>query len=223
MVSNWYLVAALSTSNGAKTSDRLRYNCTKLSNLQLFTLEFTLPENRFQHGAASSERRWDGKNPLRFTVFCLSKCAEPRMLWEHWINRFKWGVITNHAFNTTFYFAKRLTTAQITAVPPEVLEKTRVEVEQTLVFNLYQCLRERGQDELHNRKPHLDLGTTRYPRIPDEFKEIFKNERNETFETYLLFSRKQRGKGITRTISFFIKWTRGQLQSWYAGTSDFTG
>ena len=50
----------------------------------------------------------------------------------------------------------------------------------------------RGQDELHNRKPHLDLATTRYPRVLDEFESVFRKERNETFETYQLLSRKQR-------------------------------
>ena len=107
------------------------------------------------------------------------------MLWEHWINRFTWGVIDKHAFNpTSFYFAKTLRTAQITGLPSEVLKKNRVEAEQTLVSNLYLCLGERGQDDLKNRRPHLDLATTRYPRILDELEAIFKKKRNETFETY---------------------------------------
>ena len=67
-----------------------------------------------------------------------------------------------------------------------------MEAEQTLISNLYLCLGERGQDELHNRKPHLDLATTRYPRVLDEFESVFRKERNETFETYQLLSRKQR-------------------------------
>ena len=50
-------------------------------------------------------------------------------------------------------------------------------------------LGERGQDELHNRKPRLDLANTRYLRILDEFEQ---KERNETFENYQLLSRKQR-------------------------------
>ena len=53
-------------------------------------------------------------------------------------------------------------------------------------------LGERGQDELNNRKPHLDLAATRYPRDLDEFETVFKKERNETFEMYQLLSRKQR-------------------------------
>ena len=51
---------------------------------------------------------------------------------------------------------------------------------------------ERGQDKLHNRKPHLDLAVTRYPQLLDEFESVFKKERNETFETCQLLSRKQR-------------------------------
>ena len=73
-----------------------------------------------------------------------------------------------------------------------VIGKNRLEAEQNLISNLYLCLGERGQDELHNRKPHLDLAATRYPRVLDEFESVFKKERNETFETYQLLSRKQR-------------------------------
>ena len=115
------------------------------------------------------------------------------MLWEHWITRFTWGVIAKHSFNpTAFYFDRTLTSAQITDLPQEVNGKNRLEAEQTLISNLYLCLGERGQDELHNRKPHLDLATTRYPRVLDEFENVFRKERNETFETYQLLSRKQR-------------------------------
>ena len=134
-----------------------------------------------------------GKNPLGITAFWPSKCTEAPMLWEHWITRFTWGVIAKHSFNpTAFYFANTLTEAQITGLPEEVNGKNRVEAEQTLISNLYLCLGERGQDELHNRKPHLDLATTRYPRVLDEFESVFRKERNETFETYQLLSRKQR-------------------------------
>ena len=51
---------------------------------------------------------------------------------------------------------------------------------------------ERGENELHNRKPHQDLATSRYPRVLDEFESVFKKERNEKFETCKLLSRKQR-------------------------------
>ena len=134
-----------------------------------------------------------GKNPLGITAFWPSKCTEAPMLWEHWITRFTWGVIAKYSFNpTAFYFDRTLTAAQITDLPEEVNGKNRLEAEQTLISNLYLCLGERGQDELHNRKPHLDLATTRYPRVLDEFENVFRKERNETFETYQLLSRKQR-------------------------------
>ena len=61
-----------------------------------------------------------------------------------------------------------------------------------LISNLYLCLGERGQDKLRNRKPYLDLTVTQYPRVLDEFESVFKKERNETFETCQLLSRKQR-------------------------------
>ena len=93
---------------------------------------------------------------------------------------------------TAFYFNRALTAAQIADLPEEVNGKNRLEAEHTLISNLYLCLGERGQDELHNRKPHLDLAITRYPRVLDEFESVFKKERNETFETYQLLSRKQR-------------------------------
>ena len=134
-----------------------------------------------------------GKSPLGITAFWPSKCTEAPMLWEHWITRFTWGVIAKHSFNpTAFYFDRTLTAAQITDLSEEVNGKNRLEAEQTLISNLYLCLGERGQDELHNRKPHLDLATTRYPRVLDEFENVFRKERNETFETYQLLSRKQR-------------------------------
>ena len=134
-----------------------------------------------------------GKNPLGITAFWPSKCTEAPMLWEHWITRFTWGVIAKHSFNpTAFYFDRTLTAAQITDLPEELRGKNRLEAEQTLISNLYLCLGERGQDEFHNRKPHLDLATTRYPRVLDEFESVFRKERNETFETYQLLSRKQR-------------------------------
>ena len=103
-----------------------------------------------------------GKNPLGITAFWPSKCAEAPMLWEHWITRFTWGVIAKHSFNpTAFYFAQTLTAGQITALSEKVNGKNRLEAEQTLISNLYLSLGERGQDELHNRKPHLDLAATR--------------------------------------------------------------
>ena len=50
---------------------------------------------------------------------------------------------------------------------------------------------EKGQDELHKRRPHLDLSTTRYSRVLDTIETEFKKERNETYETFQLLARKQ--------------------------------
>ena len=47
-------------------------------------------------------------------------------------------------------------------------------------------------DELHKRRPHLDLTTTRYPRVLDAMEGEFKKERNETYEVFQLLLRKQR-------------------------------
>ena len=58
------------------------------------------------------------------------------------------------------------------------------------------------KDELHNRKPHFDLAATRYPKVLDEFESVFRKERNETFETYQLLSRKQcEGETLKEFIS----------------------
>ena len=139
------------------------------------------------HGAGT------GKKPLGITEFWPSKCTEAPMLWEHWITCFTWGVIANHSFKLkAFYFNRTLTAAQIADLPEDVNGKNRLEAEQTLISNLYFCLGEREQDELHNRKPHLDLAATRHPRTLDEFESVFKKERYETYETYQLLSRKQR-------------------------------
>ena len=52
--------------------------------------------------------------------------------------------------------------------------------------------RGKGQDKLHKKRPHLDLGATRYLRVLDAIKEEFKKKRNETYELFQLLSRKQR-------------------------------
>ena len=50
---------------------------------------------------------------------------------------------------------------------------------------------EKGTDELHKRRPHLDLSTTRYSRVLDAIEKEIKKERNETYETFQLLARKQ--------------------------------
>ena len=133
-----------------------------------------------------------GKNPLGITGFWPAKCTEPPMMWEFWINRFQWGMVAKHSLNPkNFYYADTLSAAQVTAFPEEVDGKNRLESEQVLISNLYLCLGEKGQDELHKRRPHLDLSVIRYPRMLDALETEFKKERNETYETYQLLSRKQ--------------------------------
>ena len=133
-----------------------------------------------------------GKNPLGITGFWPAKCTEPPMMWEFWINRFQWGMVAKHSLNPkNFYYADTLSAAQVTALPEEVDGKNRLESEQVLISNLYLCLGEKGQDELHKRRPHLDLSAIRYPRMLDALETEFKKERNETYETYQLLSRKQ--------------------------------
>ena len=114
------------------------------------------------------------------------------MMWEFWINRFQWGMVAKHSINPKiFYYTATLTAAQVTALPEEVDGKNRLESEQVLISNLYLCLGEKGQDELHKRRPHLDLSTVCYPRMIDILETEFKKERIETYETYQLLSRKQ--------------------------------
>ena len=114
------------------------------------------------------------------------------MMWEFWINRFQWGMVAKHSINPkNYYYAATLSAAQVTALLEEEDGKNRLESEQVLISNLYLCLGEKGQDELHKRRLHLDLSTIRYPRMIDSLETEFKKERNETYETYQLLSRKQ--------------------------------
>ena len=115
------------------------------------------------------------------------------MQWEFWLNRFQWGMVAKHSLNPkNFYFASTLTEAQIGDLNPEGDRKPRLESERTLISNLYLRIGEKGQDELHKRRPHLDLTTTRYPRVLDAMDGELKKENNETFEVFQLLSRKQR-------------------------------
>ena len=90
-----------------------------------------------------------------------------------------------------FYYASTFTAAQVTALPEEVERNDRLTTEQTLISNLYLCLWEKGQDELHKRNQHLDLSPTRYSRVLDAIEFDFKNERNKTYETFQLLARKK--------------------------------
>ena len=114
------------------------------------------------------------------------------MLWEFCFNRFRRGMVAKHSINPrNFYYASTLTAAQDTAIPEEVDGKDRMTSEQTLISSLYLCLGEKGQNELHKRRPHLDLSTTRYSRVLDTIETEFKKERNQTYETFQLLAQKQ--------------------------------
>ena len=134
-----------------------------------------------------------GKNSLGIVSFWPAKHTEPPLLWEFWLNRFHWGMVAKNSINPKNYnFADSLTATQIAALPENVDEKNRLVAEQTLISNLYICLGERGQEELHKQRPHLELGEARYPRVLDAIEGEFKKERNETYEMFQLLSRKQR-------------------------------
>ena len=129
---------------------------------------------------AQSAGSGGGKNPLGITGFWPAKFTEPPMMWEIWINRFQWGMVAKHSINPKNYYPSR----RVTALPEEVDGKNRLESEQVLISNLYLCLGEKGQDELHKRRPHLDLSTVRYPRMIDVLETDFKKKKNETYETF---------------------------------------
>ena len=61
----------------------------------------------------------------------------------------------------------------------------------------------------------MDLATTRYLSVLDEFESVFKKERNETFETYQLLSRKQRDG---ETLEMFHSVLSGLAASCELGT-----
>ena len=133
-----------------------------------------------------------GEKPTGDYIVLALDVSRAPMLWEFWFNRFQWGMVAKHGLNPkNFYYAKTLTAAQVTALLEEVDGKDRLASEQTLISNLYLCLGKKGQDELHKRKPHLDLSTTRYSRVLDTIETEFKYERNETYETFQFLARKQ--------------------------------
>ena len=113
-------------------------------------------------------------------------------------------MMAKHSLNLkNFYYASTLTAAQVTALTEEVDGKNRLASEQTLISNLYLCLGEKRQDELHKRRPHLDLSTTRYSRVLDTIETEFKKERNETYETYETFQLLARKQQIEESLEQF--------------------
>ena len=125
-------------------------------------------------------------------IHLVSKRVDPPLLWEFWMNRFQWGMVAKHSINPkNYYFAAILTEAQVNHLPGEVDGNNRLESEHTIISKLYLCLYEKGQDELHKRRSHLEISTIRYPRILDALETEIKKERNETYETFQLLPRKQ--------------------------------
>ena len=90
------------------------------------------------------------------------------------------------------------------------MDKNRIEAEQTLISQLYQCIGERGKVELHNRKQHLDLSTTWYPRILDETEGIVQKKRNETLNLPIVVAQTT-GSRISRAVSLGTKRVSGKM------------
>ena len=104
------------------------------------------------------------------------------------MNRFQWRMVAKDSLNPkNFYFVATLTENQIRALPEETDGNNQLESKQTLISHLYLRLGEKGQDELHTRRPHLDLST----RILDAIESDFKKERNETYKMFQFLAGKQ--------------------------------
>ena len=89
-----------------------------------------------------------------------------------------------------FYYASTLTAAQGKIDGKDRRERSN-DVGANTYLEIVLVSGEKGQDELHKRRPHLSLSTTRYSRVLDAIETEFKKERNETYETFQLLARKQ--------------------------------
>ena len=143
-------------------------------------LNFTLIGTVFQHGAANRSK-W-GENPLGITGYWPMECSKPPMLWGFRLNRFQW------AWSLNTWQTPKTSTSTGNLRQRRLRHHHGVWMEKTgrraLIFILLLCLGEKGPDELHKKRPHLDLVATRYPRVLDAIEAEFKMERNETFETF---------------------------------------
>ena len=92
-----------------------------------------------------------------------------------------------------FFFPSILTAAQINDLG-EIGGKPREEGERTLISNLYLRWGHEGQWALHNKHPHLNMETIRYPQFLNTCVARFQKERNETYEMYQMMSRKQKDR-----------------------------
>ena len=76
--------------------------------------------------------------------------------------------------------------------PQEVNGKNKIEAEKKLKSNLYLCIGDEAQIIFKARKPTVSIRTERYIRVLDEMQNVFRRERNVTYERGLFFGRKQR-------------------------------
>ena len=143
--------------------------------------------------AQPAERKGGWENPLNILSFWDAHTPEPLTYWEKWIIKFHWGMIRkNYIDPDDFYFANTLSAAAIAALPEEVNGKNRIEAEKKLKSNLYLCIGDEAQIISKARKPTVSIRTERYPRVLDEMQNVFRRERNVTYERGLFFGRKQR-------------------------------
>ena len=115
-------------------------------------------------------------------------------------------------------FDRTLAAIQIAPLPADVQGKNCVEAEQTLFSNLYFCLGERSQDELHNRTTG-DLASTRNWRVLDEFDTVFK-EKNRNIQTVVQKTGRRRDVG---NVPFRTQRAGGTVRSGNAGSQNTTG
>ena len=131
-----------------------------------------------------------GEKPFWNCCILAPNQAEPKLLWQHWKQRFLWAMMAKHELlSSDYYFSATLTETQITALG-DVGGKPMKEEERTLISTLYLCPGHEEQWALHNQQPHLDVETIRYPQFLELCVAIFKKERNDTYEIYQMMSRK---------------------------------
>ena len=128
-----------------------------------------------------------------------------------------WGVIAKYSFNSTsYYFAWTLTETQIADLPAEVSGKNRLEAEQTLISNIYLCLGERGQNELHNRKPHLIWRLPDTESIGRTRERVLKGEKRNVRDISIT-TPEAAGCRDTGKVSLGFEWISSQMR---AGNSE---
>ena len=118
-----------------------------------------------------------------------SKCLTP---WAFWLNRFQWEIVAKHFINPKKILLRGYTGRHAdSGVAGRRGWKKQVSGGANLNLDLYVCPGEKGQEKVLKRRPYLELGDERYPRVRDAMEGEFKKERNEIYEVYQLLSRKQ--------------------------------